>query len=69
VADSDKDKENAGRVMITFMEKVEHDLCLAFLKSLKKQTLVIEDFQQASSRVTTISTMLRTAYLLPALYE
>lgn len=69
MADSDKYKENAGRVMTTPMEKVEPDSCLAFSESLKKQMLVIEDFRQASSRVVTINTMLRTAYLLPALYE
>jgi hypothetical protein len=37
MADSDKDKENAGRVMITLMEKVEPDSCLAFSKTLKAQ--------------------------------
>jgi hypothetical protein len=69
MADSDTDKENAGRVVITLMGKFEPDSCLAFSKSLKKQALIVEDFRQASSRIVTISTMLRTAYLLPALYE
>jgi hypothetical protein len=58
MADSDKDKENAGRVMITLMAKVEPDSCLAFSKSLKKQALIVEDFRQASSRVVIISPML-----------
>jgi hypothetical protein len=34
---------------------------------LKKQALIVEDFRQPPSRVVTISTMLRTAHLLPAL--
>jgi hypothetical protein len=45
MADSDTDKENAGRVMITLMEKVEPDSCLASSKSLKKQALIVEDFR------------------------